>query len=476
MSVILYARVSTGEQAVRDLSIPAQFRALRHLAAERGWAVAAEFQDVGTGRRLKERPGIMAAMRMAGENKLVEAILVHRVDRLARNVYSYLTLKTKLRQAGVRIVSYVEHFDANPMGEFLEHVMAAQAEFYSANLSMEVKKGLEERLRRGRWNGPVPIGYVRGQAGRIVLDPARSELVRAAFELWGTGGKNTTEIAKTMRAQGLVSQGGGEVRGVDFCRILKNPFYTGRMLVNGVLHPAIHPPLVTVELFDRCQEIFRQRRTPGRPRQNLTFLLSGKLLCSRCGRPVGGEEHCKPSGLVFRYYRCKRPDCGFIVRTEVIDKKVTDHLLAIGISATVPLLRRQIKEAVRREQKERTERIRTLKADRERVRSQHAQEAEKYFAGNMEEDDYLMKHDEAVHTLRVADRLIAEEERGLASNRGDRALLAVAKSFKDDLLSDDVVRRRQAVEETVEHVRAIGDECTVELKDAWKELLEKIRS
>ena len=66
----------------------------------------------------------MAAVRMASENKLVEAILVHRVDRLARNVYSYLTLKTKLRQAGVRIVSYVKHFDANPMGEFLEHIMA----------------------------------------------------------------------------------------------------------------------------------------------------------------------------------------------------------------------------------------------------------------------------------------------------------------------------------------------------------------
>jgi len=107
MSVILYARVSAGEQAERDLSVPAQFRALWHLAAERGWAVAAEFQDVGTCRRLvaergagcpvrgrlrsyvvrlrlKEWPGIMAAIRMASENKLVEAILVHRVDRPER--------------------------------------------------------------------------------------------------------------------------------------------------------------------------------------------------------------------------------------------------------------------------------------------------------------------------------------------------------------------------------------------------------
>jgi site-specific DNA recombinase len=84
----LYAWISTGEQSERDLSIPAQFRALHALAVDRGWALAAEFQDVGTGRQLKERPGIMAAVRMATENQLVEAILIHRVDRVARNVYS----------------------------------------------------------------------------------------------------------------------------------------------------------------------------------------------------------------------------------------------------------------------------------------------------------------------------------------------------------------------------------------------------
>jgi len=57
VSVILYARVSTGEQAERDMSIPGQLRALRKLAADRGWVMAAEFQDLGTGCGLKERAG-----------------------------------------------------------------------------------------------------------------------------------------------------------------------------------------------------------------------------------------------------------------------------------------------------------------------------------------------------------------------------------------------------------------------------------
>jgi DNA invertase Pin-like site-specific DNA recombinase/uncharacterized Zn finger protein (UPF0148 family) len=445
---------------------------LRKLAGDRDWAVAAEFQDVGTGRGLKERPGLMAAIRMASENKLVEAVLVHRVDRLARNVYSYLTLKTKLRQAGVRIVSYVEHFDANPMGEFLEHVMAAQAEFYSANLSMEVKKGMEERLRRGRWSGVTPIGYLREKSGRLVLDPARSPLIQDAFDMWASGEKNSTQIAREIHARGLVSQNGGHVRGVDVCRILKNPFYAGQMLVKGVLHPAIHPPLITMELFDRCQEIFRQRRTAGRPRGKLTFLLSGKLLCPRCGKPTGGEEHRKPSGLVFRYYRCKRPGCGYTVRTEEIDKKVIAELLALDVPSVVPILRRQIRETMKRDEQERAERIQKLRADRERTRAQHAQEAEKYFTGKMEADEYSMKHDDAMYALRVTDRLIAEEERGLASNRGDRALLSIAKTFRANLLSEDPVERREAIEATVDQVWVVGSGPRAILRPEWHDLLE----
>ena len=224
MPVILYARVSTVDQAERELSIPAQLRALEHYAHERGWSVAATHQDVGSGRSLKERPGLMAATRHARQDSSVDALVVHRVDRLARNTFDYLTLKWKLRKHGVRLVSVVERFESNAMGEFLEHIMAAQAEFYSANLSLEVKKGMEERLRRGKWCGTLPAGYCK-RGDVAVLDPSRAPAIKKAFERWATGTVTCRQLAVELHADGLAQRSGHPLRPGGIAQILKNPFY-----------------------------------------------------------------------------------------------------------------------------------------------------------------------------------------------------------------------------------------------------------
>jgi len=93
MSVILYARVSTGDQAEKDLSIPAQLRACRQLAKSEGWLIAGEYQDVSSGRSFCDRPGLTAAIKQAVKSGDVKALVVHRLDRLARNLYDHLVIK-----------------------------------------------------------------------------------------------------------------------------------------------------------------------------------------------------------------------------------------------------------------------------------------------------------------------------------------------------------------------------------------------
>ncbi len=156
---------------------------------------------------------------------------------------------------------------------------AAQAEFYSANLGAEVKRGLEERLRRGLWTSVPPLGYLHGPRG-AAHDPARARFITRAFELWSTGLYTSRRLADQLNAEGLLARGGGKVRSTHLCRHLQNPFYTGRLVVKGVEYVGVHPPLVTLELFERAQEVFRQKRGHGKSaKRHLTFLLSGKVPC-----------------------------------------------------------------------------------------------------------------------------------------------------------------------------------------------------
>jgi len=130
MSVVIYARVSTDKQAEHDLSIPAQFKAMyAHAANELHEPVIAEYQDVASGRSMRERPGLLAAIKFATHHKDVKALLVHRIDRLSRDITDYHVVKAQLKAHEVRLVSVIEHTDETPAGELMENIFASFAEF-----------------------------------------------------------------------------------------------------------------------------------------------------------------------------------------------------------------------------------------------------------------------------------------------------------------------------------------------------------
>lgn len=468
MSVILYARVSTGEQAERDLSLPAQLRALRRLAEERGWGVATEYQDVGSGKSFRERPGLVAAVNHALRDHLVDAILVHRVDRLARNTLDYLTLKAKLRNGGIRIVSVVEHFESNPMGEFLEHVMAAQAEFYSANLAMEVRKGLEERLRCGKWTGAPPVGYVQ-ESSRLVLDPARAPLLRDAFRRWATGTVTSIVLADELHRQGLVGRHGRPIRASHLCTILKSPFYVGIMVVGGVRYPGSHPPLVTDEVFKRGQEVFRQKQSGGRPRRKLTFVLAGKLFCPGCGGMLVGEEHLKPSGRRYRYYRCHRR-CHRTLQADPIEREVCAQLAGLPFDHAILALQLRLRTERKRAADEVVAHLQVLRAERAKLADQYKTHVRTLLDGIVNVDRYDERAEELRHAMRTAEFLMKEAEESPETVRGDRAMLVVAESAPDWCRAPDPVLQRRAVDALVCRITIDATTPRIDLMREWNRL------
>src|SRR2546422_8986701 len=118
MNTVLYARVSTDKQADKDLSIPAQLQAMREYARQHDWKVVEEFLEPGASAKTTERPALQRLLSHVRDvDTQVDVVLVHKIDRLARNVYDHATIKALLKQQNIRLASVVENMDDSVSGQ-----------------------------------------------------------------------------------------------------------------------------------------------------------------------------------------------------------------------------------------------------------------------------------------------------------------------------------------------------------------------
>ncbi len=308
MNAVLYARVSTEKQADKDLSIPAQLQAMRDYAKHRNWTVVTEFLEPGVSAKTAERPALrelLSAIRSSEPR--IDVLIVHKVDRLARNVYDHATIRALLKSRGIRLASVVENVDDTVSGQLVENIMASIAQFYSANLGEEVKKGMRQRVMKGGWPHRPPLGYkavarTEGRPPQVQFDPILAPKVRLAFELYSTGNWGIRALAAHLRQEGLVSKAGGPVCQSLVRIMLSNPFYIGRVRWMGEEYPGAHQSLVPEDLFERVQRVIRRRYVEPRLRLASTeFPLKAVAVCSSCRGTMTAERHG-----VFSYYRCCR--------------------------------------------------------------------------------------------------------------------------------------------------------------------------
>jgi DNA invertase Pin-like site-specific DNA recombinase len=299
MDAVIYLRVSTKEQANKDqsgegYSIPAQREAcLRHMA-ERGWNLAEEFTDAGESARTADRPMLKAMLRRVAEGG-VGVVVVHKIDRLARSMEDHVAIRAALRHAGVQLVSVTENIEETASGRLVEGIHALMAEFFSANLAGEIRKGMTQKAKMGGWPTKAPIGYLNvreriagKEIAKVVLDPERALLVREAFRLYATGEYALPELQATMHAKGLTSpyarRPGAPVSVSKLAETLANPFYVGVVQWGGARYEGQHKALIPQSLFDRAQETLRARDVAGTRQRRHEHYLKGLLHCGECGR------------------------------------------------------------------------------------------------------------------------------------------------------------------------------------------------
>jgi DNA invertase Pin-like site-specific DNA recombinase len=302
---ILYARVSTDKQADKELSIPAQLQAMRQHAEQRGWAILGEFVEAGVSGRKADRPALRQLLHRCRDHAQphVEVVLVHKLDRLARNLADHVAIRAQLRDVAVTLASVTESVEDSVSGQLVEHILASMAEFYSANLSEEVKKGMRQKVLQGGWPHRPPRGYriVRANdRSAIVIDDVDGPLVRKAFEICLAGYRGLVDLRIRLALAGLRTRKTDQpLSNGRLGALLRNPFYCGMLRWNEEMYPASHPPLISPAMFEQVQRVLANRSKSLRRGSN-RFLLTGLASCAGCGRLVGGDGAGK-----WQYYRCR---------------------------------------------------------------------------------------------------------------------------------------------------------------------------
>ncbi len=320
---VSYLRVSTRGQAERGggadegFSIPAQREANKKKALSMGAMVGKEFVDRGASAKSADRPELQKMLEYVKENAdRVDYVIVHKVDRLARNRGDDIDIMRTLRECGVQLVSASESIDDTPAGMLLHGIMSSIAEFYSQNLANEVKKGLYEKVKHGGTAHKAPIGYLnirrideKGREERtVVVDGERAPLIKLAFEEFATGNWTVSDLADYLAARGLTTRATPKMPSVPINKkylnsILNNPYYKGVVVYKDVDYMGSHTPLVSADLWQQVQDVLASHINGERTREHPHFL-KGSLYCRNCGSRMIITYARSKSGVRYPYFVC----------------------------------------------------------------------------------------------------------------------------------------------------------------------------
>ncbi len=317
---IIYLRVSTKEQAyaggeTEGYSIPAQREICRKKSEQLGAIIAEEFVDRGESAKTSDRPELKRMLAYICENS-ISYLIVHKVDRLARNRADDVQIHMALKHSGVTLVSCSENIDETPSGMLLHGIMSSIAEFYSRNLANEVIKGSVQKAKDGGTVGKAPTGYknvrtiINGREARTVkLDEERAPLMKFAFEAYATGEWTIRKLLSEVTKRGLTTIPGPKTPAKPlavshFHRLLQHPYYKGVVRYRGIEYPGKHEPLVSETTWDKVQEVLSQKSLSGEKRRTHHHYLKGTVFCGSCGSRLIVSLTKNRHGSIYPYFIC----------------------------------------------------------------------------------------------------------------------------------------------------------------------------
>jgi len=300
---VIYARYSSDNQ--REESIEGQLRECKEFAEKSGITILKTYVDRALSAKTDNRPEFQCMIKDSAKG-FFDVVIVWKLDRFARNRYDSAHYKAILRRNGVKVISAKETIAEDSTGILLESLLEGYAEFYSAELSEKVIRGMTENALKCKYNGGgLPVGYKIDSEQYFQIDPLTASSVLEAFKKYDKGA-TVSEIMNWLNSKDIRSYRNKSMRIDCVKRMLHNRRYIGEFSFRDTVVPGGIPAIVPQDLFDRVQvRLEKNKKAPARYKaKDELYLLSLKLYCGLCGALMIGESGTSRTGKIHQYYKC----------------------------------------------------------------------------------------------------------------------------------------------------------------------------
>ena len=339
MKSIILARVSTEEQMNEGQSIPAQLERARNYTKKRGLEIKSEYQFNESSLK-DQRVKFEEVIKEVKKSKEKIALIVETVDRLQRSFKESVLLDDlrKLDKVELHFIreNLIIHKESNSSEIQRWDLAVFIAKSYVQQISDNVKRSIEQKIKKGEVIRKAPIGYINttneSEEKTVLPDPDRAHHIQEIFKLYATGKYSMHILAEIITEDGLKSntpqKNTIKARAIE--NILRNPFYHGYLTYKGQVYPHKYEPIIDKKLFDKCQEVKLEKYGGKKKLTGNPFIFQGLIKCKKCGCSITHvlKKGAHNSGQ-YVYYHCTNyhRNCQKIyVKQEDLLKPINDFL------------------------------------------------------------------------------------------------------------------------------------------------------
>ena len=245
---VIYARYSSDTQT--EQSIEGQLRVCNEYAKNNDILILRTYIDRAMTGTNDNRPDFRQMIEDSKKHDF-NVVLVYKFDRFSRNKYETTKHKKTLKDNGVKVVSATEYIPDSPEAIILESMIEGYAEYYSAELSQKVKRGMNETRQKGNFTGGTIIYGYKVENHKVVIDEEKAEVVRFIYDQYAQG-VYVKDIIKTLTERGIFNRGKKFARNTVY-NILKNEKYSGIYRHGNEVFTNMYPQIVPTEIYENVR-------------------------------------------------------------------------------------------------------------------------------------------------------------------------------------------------------------------------------